>query len=264
MPERFALGPRLPAPVPRCRAACGQVGTRYGSRQPGQQTLKNFQIQLGVEVAAVRHDGPVAHRGEVLAAEHVDVAGRGDLDDVGAFLVAGAHGLASFVDRVDHAVFRVTRDADFTVDDEADDLLRAVEDELRRRRFGEVVRLEVSSTQTDGMSATWTFSEDIEQNVAISRFVVTNSVTGSNNIASATVLNRVVTINPDTGAAAPGNPRHGGPTSCSPRAVTRRSSRGGGSRRAARCRRNGRRRSPHAASSSSIIPPPGVTTPMCR
>ena len=41
--------------------------------------------------------------------------------------------------------FRVTRDADFTVSDEADDLLRAVEDELRRRRFGEVVRLEVSA-----------------------------------------------------------------------------------------------------------------------
>jgi len=45
-----------------------------------------------------------------------------------------------------HDYFRVTRDADFTVSDEADDLLRAVEDELRRRRFGEVVRLEVSST----------------------------------------------------------------------------------------------------------------------
>jgi polyphosphate kinase len=44
-----------------------------------------------------------------------------------------------------HSVFRVTRDADFTVSDEADDLLRAVEDELRRRRFGEVVRLELSS-----------------------------------------------------------------------------------------------------------------------
>lgn len=42
-----------------------------------------------------------------------------------------------------HAPFRVTRDADFTVSDEADDLLLAVEDELRRRRFGEVVRVEV-------------------------------------------------------------------------------------------------------------------------
>jgi polyphosphate kinase len=44
-----------------------------------------------------------------------------------------------------HGFFLVTRDADFTVSDEADDLLRAVEDELRGRRFGEVVRLEVSS-----------------------------------------------------------------------------------------------------------------------
>src|SRR3989440_8534902 len=49
------------------------------------------------------------------------------------------------IDVVSHSMFRVTRDADFTVSDEADDLLRAVEDELRRRRFGEVVRLEVGS-----------------------------------------------------------------------------------------------------------------------
>jgi polyphosphate kinase len=46
---------------------------------------------------------------------------------------------------VDHAFFRVTRDADLTVSDEADDLLQAVEDELRRRRFGEVVRVEVGA-----------------------------------------------------------------------------------------------------------------------
>jgi polyphosphate kinase len=50
-----------------------------------------------------------------------------------------------------HDFFRVTRDADFTVSDEADDLLRAVEDELRRRRFGEVVRLEVSSSMDPEM-----------------------------------------------------------------------------------------------------------------
>jgi polyphosphate kinase len=50
-----------------------------------------------------------------------------------------------------HDFFRVTRDADFTVSDEADDLLRAVEDELRRRRFGEVVRLEISSTMDPDM-----------------------------------------------------------------------------------------------------------------
>jgi polyphosphate kinase len=50
-----------------------------------------------------------------------------------------------------HAAFRVTRDADFTVSDEADDLLRAVERELRQRRFGEAVRLEVSATMDSAM-----------------------------------------------------------------------------------------------------------------
>jgi polyphosphate kinase len=52
-----------------------------------------------------------------------------------------------------HDYFRVTRDADFTISDEADDLVRAVEDELRRRRFGEVVRLEVSSSMDPDMRA---------------------------------------------------------------------------------------------------------------
>jgi polyphosphate kinase len=51
---------------------------------------------------------------------------------------------------LEYSMFRVTRDADFTVGDEADDLLQAVETELRRRRFGEVVRLEVQ----DGMPET--------------------------------------------------------------------------------------------------------------
>jgi polyphosphate kinase len=46
---------------------------------------------------------------------------------------------------VDYGYFRVTRDTDFTVSDEADDLLQAVQDEIRRRRFGEVVRLEIAA-----------------------------------------------------------------------------------------------------------------------
>ena len=45
---------------------------------------------------------------------------------------------------VHHSLFRVTRDTDYDVSDEADDLLLAVEEEVRRRRFGEVVRLEIS------------------------------------------------------------------------------------------------------------------------
>jgi polyphosphate kinase len=59
-----------------------------------------------------------------------------------------AHHLDSLfpgMDILSYDLFRVTRDADFEVSDEADDLLQAVEDELRRRRFGEVVRLEVGA-----------------------------------------------------------------------------------------------------------------------
>jgi polyphosphate kinase len=46
---------------------------------------------------------------------------------------------------VDCDVFRVTRDADLEVSDDAADLLQAVEDELRRRRFGEIVRVEIGT-----------------------------------------------------------------------------------------------------------------------
>jgi len=51
----------------------------------------------------------------------------------------------------ERAAFRVTRDADFEVSDEADDLLEAVELELRRRRFGDVVRLEIASSMSAEM-----------------------------------------------------------------------------------------------------------------
>ena len=52
--------------------------------------------------------------------------------------------LFSGMEIVDHHLFRVTRNADLAIeDDEADDLLLAIEEELRRRRFGEAVRLEV-------------------------------------------------------------------------------------------------------------------------
>ena len=52
--------------------------------------------------------------------------------------------LFSGMEIVDHHLFRVTRNADLAIEeDEADDLLLAIEEELRRRRFGEAVRLEV-------------------------------------------------------------------------------------------------------------------------
>jgi polyphosphate kinase len=48
-----------------------------------------------------------------------------------------------------HHAFRVTRNADLTLEDEeAEDLLAAVEIELRRRRFGRAVRLDIDSAMT--------------------------------------------------------------------------------------------------------------------
>ena len=52
------------------------------------------------------------------------------------------------MDIVDRWAFRVTRNADLSIDEdneEAEDLLAAVEVELRRRRFGKAVRLEVAA-----------------------------------------------------------------------------------------------------------------------
>lgn len=52
----------------------------------------------------------------------------------------------------EHAFFRVTRNADLTLEEEeADDLLLAVEMELRKRRFGRAVRLEVQQGISDEM-----------------------------------------------------------------------------------------------------------------
>jgi polyphosphate kinase len=49
-----------------------------------------------------------------------------------------------------HHSFRVTRNADLTLEEEeADDLLAAVEIELRRRRFGRAVRLEIDHEMSD-------------------------------------------------------------------------------------------------------------------
>jgi polyphosphate kinase len=55
------------------------------------------------------------------------------------------------MDITECSAFRVTRDADFEVSDEADDLLEAVEFELRRRRFGDVIRVEISASASTRM-----------------------------------------------------------------------------------------------------------------
>jgi len=58
--------------------------------------------------------------------------------------------LFSGMEIVERHMFRVTRNADLSIEeDEADDLLMAIEEELRRRRFGEAVRLEVERSMPE-------------------------------------------------------------------------------------------------------------------
>lgn len=53
---------------------------------------------------------------------------------------------------VEHHAFRITRNADFEVEEDRDeDLLKAMERELARRRFGKPVRLEVADDMTESM-----------------------------------------------------------------------------------------------------------------
>ncbi|MEJ7784145.1 MAG: polyphosphate kinase 1 [Solirubrobacteraceae bacterium] len=70
------------------------------------------------------------------------------LEDV---IARNLHRLFPGMEILGHDVFRVTRDADLEVSDEADDLLQAVEAELRQRRFGEVVRLEVGAAMEEDL-----------------------------------------------------------------------------------------------------------------
>ena len=77
-------------------------------------------------------------------------------------LAANLDSLFPGMEIVEHGVFRVTRDADFEISDEADDLLAAVEDELRRRRFGEVVRVEVDASMSDRLRSLLTEALEVE------------------------------------------------------------------------------------------------------
>ena len=59
---------------------------------------------------------------------------------------AHLHELFAGHELIDAHLFRITRDADIEVEEgEADDLLAAIEEELRQRRFGKVIRLEIEA-----------------------------------------------------------------------------------------------------------------------
>jgi polyphosphate kinase len=114
--------------------------------------ISNLSISLAVELEEDSVEGPVPYFARVKVPGSlprfvpVESAPSGQrwfvlLEDVISHnlqaLFPGLRVTASYA-------FRVTRDADLDLqEDEADDLLRAIESELRKRRFGEPVRLEV-------------------------------------------------------------------------------------------------------------------------
>jgi polyphosphate kinase len=81
----------------------------------------------------------------------VRVGERGLLIPLETVIAHFLHWLFPEMEVAERTVFRLTRDGDTEISDDADDLLEAVESELRRRRFGAVVRLEVSSSISRGL-----------------------------------------------------------------------------------------------------------------
>jgi polyphosphate kinase len=111
--------------------------------------ISNLSLSLGVLLRDPENGSEVIARVKVpkeLLGRFLPVGESGQafvpLEEV---IAANLDALFPGTEVVDHGYFRVTRDADFTISDEADDLLQAVQDEIRRRRFGEVVRLEIAS-----------------------------------------------------------------------------------------------------------------------
>ena len=116
--------------------------------------ISNLSLSLAVEMIEHTEDGELMHFARVKVPNSlprfIPIAGAPEghnwfvtLEDLIAYnlddLFPGMIVSASYL-------FRVTRDADLDLqEDEADDLLQAIESELRRRRFGEPVRLEVSA-----------------------------------------------------------------------------------------------------------------------
>ena len=60
--------------------------------------------------------------------------------------------------------FRVTRDSEFEIDDEAEDLLRAVEDSVKKRRRGHASRLEIEDAATPDLESFLITALDLHPN----------------------------------------------------------------------------------------------------
>ena len=111
--------------------------------------ISNLSLSLAVRLNDPEQDVEVLARVKVpkeLLGRFLPVGDEGALlVPLDGLIAANLQSLFPGMDVVDYSFFRVTRDTDYDVSDETDDVMRAVEEELRRRRFGEVVRLEVEA-----------------------------------------------------------------------------------------------------------------------
>jgi polyphosphate kinase len=109
--------------------------------------ISNMSLSIGVLLRNPEKDEEVAARVKVpkeLLRRFLSIGDGLTLVPLEEVIAANLDDLFPGMEIVHNSLFRVTRDTDYDVSDEADDLLLAVEEEVRRRRFGEVVRLEVS------------------------------------------------------------------------------------------------------------------------
>jgi len=116
--------------------------------------ISNLSLSLAVEMYEASGDGPIMRFARVKVPQSLPRLMPIEANDGESHFVlledVIAHNLAALFPGLDIRAsygFRVTRDADLDLqEDEADDLLRAIESELRKRRFGEPVRLEVEAS----------------------------------------------------------------------------------------------------------------------
>ena len=126
----LAVGPGQPFPY--ISALSISLGLFVADPESGEERFARVKVPEGLP-----RFFPVGRRGRFVLLEHV-------LSHYLPELFPG-------MEILERSLFRVTRDGDLEVADEADDLLEAVEVQLRRARFGEVTRLEVSESMSPAM-----------------------------------------------------------------------------------------------------------------
>jgi polyphosphate kinase len=115
--------------------------------------ISNLSLNVGVEVRNRKDDSSRFARVKVPpnVARLLPLSGGDRFIPLEQILVAFIDELFPGMDVGAPCIFRVTRDADLALDDDAaDDLLLALQEELRRRRFLPVVRLEIDSRTSEG------------------------------------------------------------------------------------------------------------------